>query len=162
MSTSFTHTIHRVRTDDAGKYTCSAENGLEQTGKAEILLDVLYPPQVNIETASGTTRHIEAEEGETLTVKCNVTSNPPPYNVEWLREGHPDSRQTGDVLRLSSVTAESAGNYICRAINILTPYGTPKRRTERIGNATMTLLVRHKPGLAHISPERPIAAEGTT
>ncbi|KAK6640219.1 hypothetical protein RUM44_011905 [Polyplax serrata] len=161
VSTSLTHTIHRVGTVDSGKYTCSADNGLGQTGEAEILLDVLFPPQVTIETAPGMTRHREAEEGETVTVKCNVTSNPPPYHVEWLREGHPDSRQTGDVLRLSSVTAESAGTYICRAVNILTPYGTPKRRTERIGNATMTLLVRHKPGLAHISPERPIAAEGT-
>lgn len=145
---------------DAGKYTCSADNGLGQVGEAEIFLDVLYPPQVTIEAAPGVSRHREAEEGESLTVKCNVSSNPPPYMVEWLREGHPDSRQSGEILRLSSVTAESAGTYICRAVNILTPYGQPKRRSERVGNATMTLLVRHKPGMAHISPERPIAAEG--
>lgn len=160
ISTAFTHTLHRVGKMDAGKYTCSADNGLGQVGEAEIFLDVLYPPQVTIEAAPGVSRHREAEEGESLTVKCNVSSNPPPYMVEWLREGHPDSRQSGEILRLSSVTAESAGTYICRAVNILTPYGQPKRRSERVGNATMTLLVRHKPGMAHISPERPIAAEG--
>lgn len=57
------------------------------------------------------------------------------------------------------MSAESAGTYICRAVNVITTSQT-KRRVEKVGNATMTLLVRHKPGLAHISPERPIAAEG--
>lgn len=144
---------------DSGKYTCSAENGLGQTGEAEIQLDVLYAPTVTIEAAPGAARHREAEEGESVTVKCNVSANPAPYIVEWLREGHPGFRQSGEILRLSAVSAESAGTYICRAVNILTP-SQSKRRMEKVGNATMTLLVRHKPGLAHISPERPIAAEG--
>lgn len=160
ISTAFSHALQRVTDSDSGKYTCTADNGLGQTGEAEILLDVLFPPRVTIEAAPGMARHREAEEGESLTVKCNVSANPPPFNVEWLRDGHPGFRQSGEVLRLSSVTAESAGTYTCRALNVLTPYGQPKRRSERVGNSTMTLLVRHKPGLAHISPERPIAAEG--
>lgn len=100
------------------------------------------------------------EEGESLTVKCNVTANPVPDLIEWLREGHPEFRQQGEVLHIARLTAESAGQYTCRAVNMLEPSLT-KRRVERVGNASFSLLVRHKPGRAHISPVNPVATEGT-
>ncbi|XP_034242329.1 uncharacterized protein LOC117645893 isoform X4 [Thrips palmi] len=155
VATSFTHTIHRVSVQDAGKYVCSADNGLGQVGEAEITLDVLYPPQVTLDS-----KHREAEEYESLTVHCNVSANPKPSVVEWVREGRPEFRQSGTVLSLPRVTAESAGVYMCRAVNTLDVSTPPRRRVEHIGNASLTLLVRHKPGLARISPDKPVATEG--
>lgn len=161
FATTFTHTINRVTMQDAGKYTCIADNGLGQVGEAELLLDVQYPPQVTIEGQQGTARQREAEEGESVSIQCNVSANPPPITVEWLREGKPDFRQQGDVLKIHRITADSAGTYTCRAINILNPTSLNRQRTNRIGNASVTLLVRHKPGQARIGPEKPIAMEGT-
>jgi len=160
IATAFTHTIHRVTLDDAGKYTCTADNGLGQAGEAEIVLDVLYPPVVTIEAGAGSVNHKEAEDGETLVVRCNVSANPAPITVEWLRDGHPGFRQSGSVLRIERVSSETVGSYTCRAINILNPSAQPRRRMERIGNASITILVRHKPGRAQISPSKPVAAEG--
>lgn len=160
ISTSFTHTINRVTMQDAGKYICTADNGLGQVGEAELTLDVQYPPQVTIEV-QGNARQIEAEEGESVNIQCNVSANPPPITVEWFREGKPEFRQQGDVLKIYRVNADSAGTYTCRAVNILTPTSLLKQRTNRIGNASVTLLVRHRPGQARITPEKPVATEGT-
>ncbi|XP_068085269.1 cell adhesion molecule Dscam2 [Anabrus simplex] len=162
IATTLTHTISRVTLQDAGKYTCSADNGLGQTGEAEVTLDVLYAPIVTIETGSGAVNHREAEEGESLVIRCNVSANPSPDTIEWLRDGHPEFRQPGKALRINKVTAEHAGPYICRAVNYLNPTTHPQRRLiEKIGNASITLLVRHKPGQAQISPDKPIASEGS-
>lgn len=160
ISTAFTYTINRVTVQDAGKYTCSADNGLGKTGEAEVILDVQYAPQVSIESAPNA-RQREAEEGETVTIQCNVSANPPPNSTEWLREGKPEFRQPGDVLRLSRVNSDSAGTYTCRASNVLNPSVIGRPRSTRVGNASVTLLVRHRPGQARITPERPIATEGT-
>lgn len=63
-------------------------------------------------------------------------------------------------MRISHVTAENSGTYVCRAVNQLSPSGYGARKSERIGNASVALLVRHRPGRARISPNRPIVAEG--
>jgi len=159
ISTAFTYTINRVTVLDAGKYTCVADNGLGQTGEAEVSLDVQYAPQVTIES-SPNPRQREAEEGETVSIHCNVSANPPPKSIEWLREGKSEFRQSGDVLKLPRVTSEMAGTYTCRASNLLNPSGIGKPRSNRVGNASITLLVRHRPGQARITPEKPIAMEG--
>lgn len=148
--------IHRVNLQDAGKYTCSAENGLGKTGEKDLLLDVLYGPIVTLESKTK-----EAEEGESVTIKCNVTSNPSPVSVEWLKDGKPDFRQNGDTLRLSKVTAENSGTYVCRATNVIIPSSLPVKRIEKVGNTSIALLIRHRPGKARITPERPIAIEGS-
>lgn len=153
ISSSMIHTIHRVSTQDAGKYACSADNGLGKVGEQEIMLDVLYPPIVVIESKTR-----EAEERETINIKCNVTSNPEPVTIEWLKEGSPDFRTSGDTLTLRDVRAENAGTYICRAVNIMTPFGG--KRVERIGNSTVALLIRHRPGQAYINPNRPVVHVG--
>lgn len=63
--------------------------------------------------------------------------------------------------RLAQVTAENAGTYICRAVNIITPSTLPPKRTEKIGNSSIALLIRHRPGRARIIPDRPVATEGS-
>lgn len=164
FDTAFTHTINRVTLQDAGKYTCYAENGLGQSSEAELTLDVQYAPQVVIEGIQGSGRQREVEEGENVSVYCNVTANPAPASIEWLREGKSDFRQQGEVLKIHRITADAAGTYTCRAVNTLSTYNPTtltRQRTNRIGNASVTLLVRHKPGQGRISPEKPIAMEGT-
>nr|NP_001245866.1 friend of echinoid, isoform F [Drosophila melanogaster]AFH03542.1 friend of echinoid, isoform F [Drosophila melanogaster] len=153
VSATPTHTIYRVNRHHAGKYTCSADNGLGKTGEKDIVLDVLYPPIVFIESKTH-----EAEEGETVLIRCNVTANPSPINVEWLKEGAPDFRYTGELLTLGSVRAEHAGNYICRSVNIMQPFSS--KRVEGVGNSTVALLVRHRPGQAYITPNKPVVHVG--
>ncbi|CAH1154135.1 unnamed protein product [Phaedon cochleariae] len=156
ISSAYNHTIHRVSIQDAGKYTCIADNGLGKVGEKEINLDVLYAPIVTIGPKTK-----EAEEGESVYIKCNVTANPSPVTVEWVKDGRPEFKQTGDTLRLSSVTADNSGTYICRAVNVISPSNAPVRLTEKIGNSSVALLVRHKPGQARIMPDKPIATEGS-
>lgn len=153
ISSSMTYVIPRVTHQDAGKYACSADNGLGKVGEQEIFLDVLHPPVVVIESKTR-----ETEEHETVNIKCNVTSNPTPVTVEWLKEGSPEFRSSGDVLTLRDVRAEHAGTYICRAINVMMPYGG--KRVERVGNSSIALLVRHRPGQASINPSKPIVHVG--
>ncbi|XP_023031190.1 titin [Drosophila willistoni] len=153
ISSSLVHTIQRVSVQDAGKYTCTADNGLGKTGEQELILDILYPPTVVIERKTH-----EAEEGDTVNIRCNVTANPSPVTIEWLKEGAPDFRYNGDVLTLNSVRAEHAGNYICRAVNIMHSQG--QERSERVGNSTIALLVRHRPGQAYITPNKPVVHVG--
>ncbi|XP_018335575.1 hemicentin-2 isoform X2 [Agrilus planipennis] len=156
ISSSNSHILHRVSIQDAGKYTCSADNGLGKVGEKEITLDVLYSPVVVLEAKTK-----EAEEGEAVSIKCNITSNPLPATVEWIKDGKPDFRQSGPILKLNHVTAENTGTYICRAVNYITPSAPPLRKIEKIGNASIALLIRHKPGRARIMPDKPIATEGS-
>ncbi|XP_050509642.1 muscle M-line assembly protein unc-89 [Diabrotica virgifera virgifera] len=156
ISSSYNHTIHRVSVQDAGKYTCMADNGLGKVGEQEITLDVLYPPIVTLEAKTK-----EAEEGESVFIKCNISANPDPITVEWVKDGKPDFRFAGDTLTLSHVTAEHSGTYICRAVNIISPSAPPLRMNEKVGNASIALLVRHHPGRARIMPDKPVATEGS-
>ncbi|XP_032294081.1 uncharacterized protein fred isoform X2 [Drosophila virilis] len=153
VSATPSHTIYRVSRHHAGKYTCSADNGLGKTGEKDIILDVLYAPIVTIESKTH-----EAEEGETVLVRCNVTANPPPIAIEWLKEGAPDFRYAGELLTLVSVRAEHAGNYICRSVNLMQPFNS--KRIEGVGNSTVALLVRHRPGQAYITPNKPVVHVG--
>lgn len=150
-----THTIYRVTRHHAGKYTCIADNGLGKSGEKDIVLDVLYPPIVTIETKT-----YEAEESETVVVRCNVTANPAPVSIEWLKENAPNFRHVEELLTLVGVRANSAGNYICRAINHMKPYGS--HVIEGVGNATVALLIRHRPGQAFISPSKAVVHAGGT
>lgn len=88
-----------------------------------------------------------------------MTSNPPPVEIEWLKENNPDFRQSGDILTLNDIRAENAGNYICRGINNMRPSGS--KAVERVGNTTVTLLVRHRPGKAVIVPNHPVVHVGS-
>ncbi|XP_075974922.1 hemicentin protein echinoid [Anticarsia gemmatalis] len=153
ISNSFTHTIQGVTVQDAGKYTCSADNGLGRTGEKEMYLDVLFPPSVTVESKT-----YEAEEGGNVEIRCEVSANPEPSSVEWTMELKPEFHQSGNTLSLTRVNADMAGTYVCTATNVIS--STNGKRTERTNSASVAVLVRHKPGRAHISPDRPVAQEG--
>lgn len=65
----------------------------------------------------------------------------------------------GSILRLSRVTAEQADNYTCRAINSIHPSGGERKNLS--ASAKVEIRVRHKPGPARISPDSPVAVEGS-
>ncbi|XP_012221900.1 cell adhesion molecule Dscam1 isoform X2 [Linepithema humile] len=155
ISMDFQYDIARVTLEDAGRYTCQADNNLSKKGEAYLMLDVLYPPTVSIE--GDTVRIIDVED--TVTVHCNVSANPMPSVVEWLRDGRPEFRQSSSILRLTRVTADHAGNYTCRAVNTIHPTGGERKNYTAF--ASMTIRVRHKPGPARMTPDSPVAVEGS-
>lgn len=154
ISMDFRYTIFRVTLEDAGRYTCQADNNVSRKGEAYLMLDVLYPPTVSIE--GDTVRVIDMEDS--VTVHCNVSANPAPSVIEWLRDGRPEFRQSGSILRLIRVTADHAGNYTCRAVNTIHPTGGERR--NHTAYASLIVRVRHKPGPARMTPDSPIAIEG--
>lgn len=155
IATTFQYMIQKVVLQDAGKYTCEANNNLGKRGEASLMLDVLYPPTVSIEGELVKVTDVE----DSVTVRCNVTANPQPSVIEWLREGRPEFRQSGLILRLSRVTADHTGNYTCRAVNTIHPTGGDRRNYS--ASATVTVRVRHKPGPARVTPDSPVAVEGS-
>jgi len=142
----------RVGLDDAGPYICSADNGLGQTGKTELIVDVLYAPVVTLAARR------EVDEDEDVVVECGVTANPEPESVEWTKEGDDVFSQSGRVLRLNRVAAKDSGRYVCTAVNHVHPTGGV--REKRRGRGAISIDVRHKPGRSFILPERPNAVEG--
>ncbi len=137
---------------DAGSYICSADNGLGQSGSSEMVLDVLHGPIVELP------RSREAKEGESVRIECSVRANPRPDAVRWTKVGDEEFSQVGATLRLDNVRARDNGDYVCSATNHVQPTGRPK--TARMGNATVSVNIRHRPGKAFILPERPTAVEG--
>jgi echinoid protein len=125
-----------------------------QVGKAELQLDVLFGPEVTLPAQK------EFAEGEEVILECQVSANPRPHAIIWTKEDDPDFRQAGSTLRLpgSSPAAAVNGRYTCSATNVIQPTGG--QRTERHGNASISIAVRHAPGAAFITPERPVALDG--
>lgn len=151
------HTIIRVKPDDSGKYDCVADNGVGGSngtpGKGTLELSVLYGPKINVVPQR------EATIDDSLSVKCNVASNPKPHTVVWHKAGDQYFRQTGDVLVLNRITAEDSGEYMCVATNTLKPSGS-FQSVDKSSNASVKVLVKHKPGETIILPDNPVAVAG--
>ena len=142
----------QVSLQDAGSYYCSGDNGLGHVDKEELILDVQYGPQIVVSGAN------DVDLGETISLNCQVSANPRPLGVRWLRRDDPAFEQKGQELKISAAKAEDSGEYICSSYNIIHP--TDRERLRREKNATVLVNVRHKPGLASILPEEAIAVAG--
>lgn len=153
LSNTHNHTIPSVTPEDSGDYACIADNGIQQPTQADLRLSVLYGPRVNVLPEQ------ESSLGENVVVKCNVASNPEPQSVVWTKEGDAEFSLKGDTLRVDRVTAEDAGTYVCRATVVMRPSATAIH-TEVVGNDSVVLHVRHKPGEAEILPQGPTAVSG--
>jgi echinoid protein len=152
IDTHFKHTIPRATLQDAGSYVCSADNGLGQVGKAELVLDVLHAPVVTLEAKR------EVKEGQNVAIECKFTSNPRPASIQWYKDGDDKFHQNGPTLKLNGINAKHNGIYVCSVTNYIQPTGRPK--SVRTGNATIAINVRHQPGKSFIAPDRPTAVEG--
>ena len=156
IAVSFNHRIPIVTLQDSGNYTCIADNNLGKHGESTLSLQVLYPPRVAIEGDNWRVAEVE----DTVLVHCNISAKPDPYITEWLREGHPEFRQTGSILRIKRVTADQAGVYTCRAVNNIHPTGGEPQ--DHQATASVNVRVRHKPGPASITPDSPEAVQGNS
>ena len=100
----------------------------------------------------------DVDLGDTVTINCQVSANPRPLGIRWLRKDDPEFVQNGQTLHISEARAEDSGEYVCSSYNFLHPTGGERQRREK--NATVVINVRHKPGRASILPEEAIAVAG--
>ncbi|XP_048588837.1 hemicentin-2 [Nematostella vectensis] len=105
------HRVCRVRREDAGNYTCVAEN---EFGKntASVYLDVKYPPVAHVRPAT-----LSVQEGASVvSLSCDATGNPSP-RVQWRKSGSDAVISSQKVLVLQNLTRLDAGVYQCTASN---------------------------------------------
>ena len=100
----------------------------------------------------------DVDVGDTVSITCQVSSNPRPLGVQWFKKNDPNFVQPGNTLKIAGVSAEDSGQFICNSFNIIHPSGGERTRKEK--NVTVSVNVRHKPGRASISPTEAIAVAG--
>lgn len=105
-----------------GTYTCTADNGIGEPATASMSVIVDYEPEIITEKAI-----IRSGEGDTVELVCIVHARPSP-TVNWTLNGmpvdldaHAEEKDGGHrhSLRISQVTEEDFGDYVCTAHNDL-------------------------------------------
>ncbi|KAM3729101.1 Hemicentin-2 [Dirofilaria immitis] len=108
--------IESATDDDAGRYSCVAEN---KPGRAEkdLIVAVLKPPQMD-----GQHYVLELPENEAITLTCPI--NDPSVEIQWTKNGIPITTSNNLQLSASGLKLHilhgqlyDAGRYICRAWN---------------------------------------------
>ncbi|GAB0088395.1 Immunoglobulin [Sergentomyia squamirostris] len=131
-------TIESMDRHKGGTYICTANNGVGQPATSQVLLHVLYPPEISLERPIFHT----SEDQEAMLV-CIVHGEPPPL-VTWYRntmqlhttENHiMGSRGSRHTLLIRKVQMQDFGNYTCMAENDL-------------GRSKKTILMTGKPKTA--------------
>uniref|UniRef100_A0A8D0N6V1 Ig-like domain-containing protein n=1 Tax=Sus scrofa TaxID=9823 RepID=A0A8D0N6V1_PIG len=137
-----------VKAEDAGRYTCRAENRLgSESGSLD--LSVQYAPENLRVMASqanrtvlesfGNCTSIPVLEGQSLRLLC-VTHSNPPAQLSWTRAGQtlaPSQLSDPGLLELPQIQTEQEGEFTCWAQN---PLGSQ--------NLSLSLLVVYEKGLA--------------
>ncbi|XP_053620744.1 irregular chiasm C-roughest protein-like isoform X1 [Plodia interpunctella] len=90
---------------------CEVSNSVG-TSEKTIKLDVTYPPGFKTRPQS-----IEAKEGSTVTLHCEVDGQPKP-ELRWLfsEPGRVAQNRGSDTTLSVKVTPDTAGRYICKAV----------------------------------------------
>ncbi|XP_075689566.1 hemicentin-1 [Rhinoderma darwinii] len=110
--------IAYVQPDDAGQYTCVAEN-IAGSVSSNMTLSVLIPSQINKNTKDYVVTH-----NFQVTIPCTANGIPTP-TISWKKNNAPIIDKTGkyEVLKsgefvLHNAEHKDAGNYTCTANNI--------------------------------------------
>ncbi|XP_041372950.1 roundabout homolog 2-like isoform X3 [Gigantopelta aegis] len=108
--------IKSVMVTDAGKYTCLAINKGGEKESTPATLTVLEKPKFRQMPDD-----IQANEGDTIELKCRATGDPKP-TVQWKKQDgripYGRARKLDDgTLRIEKVEAGDDGQYICVAEN---------------------------------------------
>ena len=113
---SWTLKIKNVQRNDSGLYSCQINTSpmINQVGE----LNVGYPPDIII--GPNTSNDTIVAEGDSITLKCEVTGYPEP-TVIWVREGQPQKISEGNELKLEGLTKSNMGAYLCYAKNGIPP-----------------------------------------
>ncbi|XP_068849003.1 sialic acid-binding Ig-like lectin 10 isoform X5 [Capricornis sumatraensis] len=129
-STALELALPRVKAEDAGRYTCRAENRLGFLSRS-LDLSVQYAPEnlkvmvlkanrtalENLESGAS----LQVLEGQSLRLLCVAHSNPP-ARLSWARQGRtvsPSQPSDPGVLELPQIQTEQEGEFTCRAQNLL-------------------------------------------
>ncbi|KAK6173564.1 hypothetical protein SNE40_016989 [Patella caerulea] len=155
VGTGSTYTITSAGPADHANFTCRAFNTKgEQSNTVEIV--VLYKPMVTILLTS-----YDADEGQSVTIPCNFTSNPVATGVVWSKDGSnldiPASggKYSGGTtltpsLTITSLTSGDAGSYVCGVTN-----------AQGTGTDTATVSINYAPVSGTISNPSPRPVEGS-
>ena len=100
----------------------------------------------------------EVDQGSNTRIECKARAKPEPVSYEWTKQGDATFKSRGKFLKLKKVRHSDSGEYTCTVTNVLTP--TLGDKSERHGNSSVTISVRHKPGLGFIEPKEPVSIEG--
>ncbi|KAG8556198.1 hypothetical protein GDO81_017962 [Engystomops pustulosus] len=106
--------IVNVRQEDAGSYTCIAQNPAG-TALGRIKLKIYESPSIKPHQ-----KEYIATVDESVTMVCEVYGNPAPQ-ISWHKDGSPLSGQgiiSNGALQIASVQPDDAGQYMCVAENI--------------------------------------------
>ncbi|XP_007463462.1 PREDICTED: sialic acid-binding Ig-like lectin 10 [Lipotes vexillifer] len=122
--------LSRVKAEDAGRYTCRAENRLGSQSRS-LELSVQYAPEnMKVMVSQGNGLSLKAlqnssslliSESQALQLLCVADSNPP-ARLSWARGGQtlsPSQPSDPGVLELPQIQTEHEGEFTCRAQNPL-------------------------------------------
>ncbi|XP_070306349.1 sialic acid-binding Ig-like lectin 10 isoform X1 [Odocoileus virginianus] len=129
-STTLELALPRVKAEDAGRYTCRAENRLGFLSRS-LDLSVRYAPE-NLKVVISRANHTALEnlesgaslqvlEGQSLRLLCVAHGNPP-AQLSWTHRGRtvsPSQPSDPGVLELPQIQTEQEGEFTCRAQNPL-------------------------------------------
>ncbi|XP_055389273.1 neural cell adhesion molecule 2-like [Condylostylus longicornis] len=129
--------IENMDRHKGGTYTCTANNGVGQPASSQIILHVLYPPEITVEKTV-----VYSGEGQEAVLVCIVHGESQP-EVTWLKdtmqidttERHiMESRGARHSLIIRKVYSTDFGNYTCQADN-------------QLGKARKTISLTGKPNI---------------
>ncbi|XP_055678970.1 limbic system-associated membrane protein-like isoform X1 [Lutzomyia longipalpis] len=130
--------IENMDRHKSGIYICQARNGVGQPASSQVVLHVLYPPEISVETPV-----VYSGEGEEAMLVCIVHGEAQP-EVTWFKETMQldtterhimENRGSRHTLIIRKVHLQDFGNYSCVAENPL-------------GKARQTLALSGKPNTA--------------
>uniref|UniRef100_A0A8C0I1Z5 Ig-like domain-containing protein n=1 Tax=Balaenoptera musculus TaxID=9771 RepID=A0A8C0I1Z5_BALMU len=122
--------LPRVKAEDAGRYTCRAENGLGSQSRSLELFVQYAPEDLKVMVSQGNRTVLEnfrngtslpVLEGQSLRLLCVAHSNPP-ARLSWARGGQtlsPSQPSDPGVLELPQIQTEHEGEFTCGAQNPL-------------------------------------------
>ncbi|XP_059156176.1 papilin-like [Physella acuta] len=106
--------VDSIQPEDAGDYTCSAENGVNSPSRRKIQVQIRDPVEVTIQKHKHT-----YSEGDTITLVCKGAGYPAP-TLEWKKDGKVltsdnNTRVSNGDLTILSASIEDSGTYKCIA-----------------------------------------------
>ncbi|XP_033165513.1 MAM domain-containing glycosylphosphatidylinositol anchor protein 1 isoform X1 [Drosophila mauritiana] len=115
-------TLEKLERQQAGVYQCTADNGVGDPVTVDMRLDVLYPPDIQVEKS-----WIHSGEGFEAKLVCIVFADPV-ATVSWYQNSFPiqstdrrimATRANRHMLTIRHIQQEDFGNYSCVADNSL-------------------------------------------